>query len=366
MPRTSNDEPGMTPAWMLAWWNVYGGEEGRRLRVLAVHDRGRLVGLAPLVARWVLRGPGVPYRRLETLGTGEPSGDDVCTEYVGPLAERGAERDVAQAFARAVVAGEAGPYDELLLPVMKGDVEMPALLADALRQEGLEVELRETSQCPYVPLPATWEAYLRQLPSSGRYLVNRSLRDFTAWAGGELRLERATTPGRLQEGLRVLAELHEARWKAAGERGAFAGSRFRRFHERVAPRLLDDGALELVWLVAHGRPVAAAYVILHANKATFYQSGRATDVPDAVRPGIVLQAELVRSAIERGLVEYDFLGGASRYKRQLALASRPLVEIRAARRTLREQARSRVGKAVAVARDAREAVRSTLLVEAWE
>ena len=42
------------------------------------------------------------------------------------------------------------------------------------------------------------------------------------------------------------------------------------------------------------------------------------------------------AAIEAGRREYDFLGGPARYKTQLALASRPIVRVRAWRPSLVE------------------------------
>jgi CelD/BcsL family acetyltransferase involved in cellulose biosynthesis len=52
---------------------------------------------------------------------------------------------------------------------------------------------------------------------------------------------------------------------------------------------------------------------------------------------IVYQA--IRRAIEAGRREFDFLGGNDLYKKQLALASRPLVELRLARPVVAERAR---------------------------
>ena len=92
-----------------------------------------------------------------------------------------------------------------------------------------------------------------------------------------------------------------------------------------------------------GEPVAAVYNLIWSNKVYFYQSGRKTDVPPKVRPGVVLLAHAIRGAIEAGRREFDFLAGDSQYKRQMALASRPLVQIRVARRCFRERLRSRRG-----------------------
>ncbi len=88
-----------------------------------------------------------------------------------------------------------------------------------------------------------------------------------------------------------------------------------------------------------GEPVAAVYNIVWNNKVYFYQSGRKTDVPPKVRPGVVLLAHAIRGAVEAGRREFDFLAGDVQYKRQLALALRPLVQFRVARRCLRERLR---------------------------
>jgi CelD/BcsL family acetyltransferase involved in cellulose biosynthesis len=338
--RSETDEPMLSPLWLLAWWHTYGRGTGRKLRVGLFYQGGRLVGLAPLVQRryWYL--PGIPFRRLEPLGTGEDGGDGVCSEYLNIIAERGAEGYVAGELARALAAGEFGSWDELVLPMMNGDGPLPTLLHEAFRSRGLAADCRQTSQAPYIPLPASWDAYLRLLPGSSRRYLQRSLRDFESWAGPGLEVRRATSALDLEEGRGVLMGLHGERWAAAGRPGgAFGVPHFRAFHDAVLPQLLAVGALELLWLIVHGRPVAALYNLVWGGKVYFYQSGRATDVPKHIRPGIALHAYAIRAAIEAGRREYDFLGDPVRYKLQLALASRPLVRFRAARRTLREQAR---------------------------
>jgi CelD/BcsL family acetyltransferase involved in cellulose biosynthesis len=47
----------------------------------------------------------------------------------------------------------------------------------------------------------------------------------------------------------------------------------------------------------------------------------------------------IRRAIEANLREFDFLGGDAIYKKQLALASRPLAQLRLARKSLVERGR---------------------------
>jgi CelD/BcsL family acetyltransferase involved in cellulose biosynthesis len=342
MDRATQAQPVLTPLWLVAWWREFGERDGRMMRALAVEDGGELVGLVPMALRRNLLGRAIPVRCLELFGTGEDEADEICSEYVGALVERGREDDVARATARVLRDGALGAWDELLMTSMSSEDPFVPRLVTALHASGIAADLRQSGECPYVPLPAKWDEYLHALGSTRRYVVTRSLRELDKWAGkGGWELCRARTADELAEGRRILRDLHEERWNAAGRSGVFSSARFTRFHDAVMPRMLEgqDGtSLELAWLVARGSPIAATYNIVYADKVYFYQSGRCVDLPKGLRPGIAMHALAIRSSIEAGRHEYDFLGGASRYKRDLALAARPLVTIRAVATSLRAYA----------------------------
>jgi CelD/BcsL family acetyltransferase involved in cellulose biosynthesis len=235
---------------------------------------------------------------------------------------------------------------------------MPRLLASALEKHGLGVEIGLAGEAPFVPLPSSWEAYLKSLPSSGRYLLTRSLRDFEQWAGGEATVHVACRADELDHAKQVLTSLHGERWGADGRDGVFASKKFAAFHAAVMPLLCERRAIELSWLAVRHEPIAAAYNLVHDGKVYFYQSGRKMDVPKGIRPGIVMHAYGIRRAIEAGMREYDFLAGASQYKKQFALAARPIVSLRAVRPSLREAARRVASRGFARAKALRDAVRA--------
>ena len=344
LDRSDCNEPTLSPLWILAWWRVFGGTDGRCLRALRITRRERLVGLLPLVARRVWH-RGVPFRRLELLPSGEDEADEIVSEYIGIVAERGEEDAVAEATARALAGGLFGAWDEVVLPAMDGSKRAPFALADALGRRDLRVTLTERGRSPYVALPQSFEAYLAALPSSRRYLVRRSMRDLESFGHGELVLSVARTPDEVVSARATLISLHEARWQKDDRSGVFTSQKFTAFHDAVMPALLERGALELSVLRAGGEPVAALYNLVWNDKVYFYQSGRRADLPPKLRPGIAAHALAIRMAIASGRREYDFLGGDVRYKLDMALASRPIVEIRAARRTLREALRDHAERA---------------------
>jgi CelD/BcsL family acetyltransferase involved in cellulose biosynthesis len=355
--RSSANEPTLSPQWMLAWWRVFGGLDRRALRVLAVHRGERLVGLAPLLSRMTSYRPRIPFRRLELLASGEDEADETCSDYLGLLADRDHEGAVADAFAEAAVTGALGAWDEIVMRSMSGTELLPSLVADALARHNLIVEIIGRVSSPYVALPATWDAYLDALPSSRRYLVRRTLRDYEAWAGAPPTLKLARSESELARAQEILHELHRERWSERGREGAFASERFRTFHATVMPELLAANALDVGSLEAHGKPVAAFYNLVWNGKSYFYQGGRKLDLPKRVRVGIVMHACLIRHAIESGYREYDFLAGMSRYKLDFALSARPLVTLRATRQSLVEAARQTAELAIVHARSLRDNMR---------
>jgi CelD/BcsL family acetyltransferase involved in cellulose biosynthesis len=325
----TGDEPMRSPAWVGAWWRCFG--EGRRLRLVTFRQGPRLVGVVPLCLRTAWAAPGVPMRRLDLVPSGEPEAEEIASEYIGPVIESGLEQMVVDRLAELLAADAVGRWDELVMPAMSLHGPVVPILSGAFERLG-SVNQELTGGAPYIPLPADWEEYLARLSPSHRSLVRRSLRAFDRWTGGHAELRVARTARELEVGAAALRELHAARWQQAGHPGLFAAPRFREFHDRVMPELLARGALELMWLRAHGRPVAALYNLVWRDKVYFYQSGRRPGLPRDVRAGVVIHALAIRRAIEQGRREYDFLAGASRYKQELALATRPIGRLRVVRR----------------------------------
>jgi CelD/BcsL family acetyltransferase involved in cellulose biosynthesis len=360
LERSGRNELTLTPDWLLTWLRVYGPKQGRRLSLALFRDAGRLVGLAPLLSRPHWHRAVLPFRRLEFLGSGEREGHGICSNHLNVVAERGAEAAVARRLATALTTGSFGAWDELVLPMMDADGPMPALLTAAFRDAGLEAESFETARGPYIPLPATWDAYLKSLSCTRRHHLTRSLRAFDQWAAGTARLVRVTDMDGLEKGKRILIDLHHARWASDSGCGVFRAPSYLQFHNATMRWLLERGALELLYLTAHGRPVAALYGMSWGDKVYAYQIGRRLDVPANVRPGGVILAHAIRAAIEAGRREFDFLANEAPFKTRLALATRSLVQVRVVRPGLRETTRRLLERCLDGVRPLRRVVRGMI------
>jgi CelD/BcsL family acetyltransferase involved in cellulose biosynthesis len=321
----------LSPLWLLAWWDVFGERRDRELRCALLWENNRLAGIAPLLTRPTRSAGAIPIRRLELLASGEHERHEICSDYIGIITRSRFEQPVAETVASALKSGVFGEWDDIVLRAMDATTITPPLLATSLSP--IRTSYAITGASPYIPLPKSWDAYLDALSANARYLVKRSLRDFEKWAGNA-KLTVATSASDLETGRTILESLHRERWEAAGKTGVFDSARFRAFHDQVMPRLAERGALELCWLEAHGRPIAALYNLVWNGRVMFYQGGRALDLPKNIRPGIVAHAHAIRRAIELGRREYDFLAGDARYKLDLSLDYRPLSTLYATRRPL--------------------------------
>lgn len=98
------------------------------------------------------------------------------------------------------------------------------------------------------------------------------------------------------------------------------------FFERIADLFAKRGELRLDALVLAGRPLAVCFGFELAGTYFLYNAAYDPAVRDT-SPGIVLVSEVIERSIERGLVRFDFLRGAERYKLRFGAAPYPLVDL---------------------------------------
>lgn len=190
----------------------------------------------------------------------------------------------------------------------------------ACERRGWAVRRRLVGRCPYLDLPASWEAYLSGLSSHGRHAIRRKERklyrehDVALTDYGQERLE---------EGLHHLQRLHTMRW---GGGGAFRDPAWERLHRRFAASLADRGQLWLVTLDLDGTPAAIWYGFALGDTVYHYQNGR--DLRwERDRVGTVLMGLMIRRAIERGHRRLDFLRGEEPYKAEWTQTARRRHEV---------------------------------------
>jgi hypothetical protein len=319
----------LTPDWVDTWLEVYGARLSPELVVFSAGEMP--VGACLLVRRteWVA---GFPVRRiyLNTAGEGEDS--SACLEFNLLLALDGWERAVALSLARHI--GEER-WDEFCAPgVPEGSAQ--ALLRETFA--GLE-ERTDCTPARYVSLRDVRDAggdYYSALAPKVRRQVASYVRRYESL--GPLVVESAKNLPEALAALDRLAVLHQQTWTARGHLGSFGSPEFVAFHRALLRRAIPSGTAQLLVVKAGGEEVGLAYNFIHRGKVCAYSNGLSYREDNSFKPGFVTQVASVIHCLQLGLDEYDFMGGAQNYKREMGPRVRELAWMVFERRTVRMRA----------------------------
>lgn len=267
-------DPFATFDWLDAWVKTY---EPQRLAVVRAMDGDELAGLALL--------------ELASGGRWYFAGRPVST-YRGLVCRSGAEAAVWRAFGDWIGSGPPG---------------CAVVIAEGLQgatAEALQGARRTLTRFVVLDLPDDFDLYLSRRSASTRQTFRQRMRRIEKVGGEVAEAEDVETS------LRTFLRLHTARAASKGER-----------HEHVDERLvallasLPGRSFRLrVWeLRLEGRAVAVTIHFERGDSVFFYNT--AMD-PAAAKlgPGIVLELELIKDSIRRGLRHNDLGPGALEYK----------------------------------------------------
>ncbi len=293
--------------WLYSWWEVYAGPADR-LHIVLVRDGGRLVGLAPLYVTPVHCLAGLRARRLQFIGMGEPEWEEVASERMDVIARRGCEAQVVSALWRSLSADHG--WDEALLDNMPEDGVLLCRLSGLLAAAGWFHRLADEGIDYHIDFSGDWETYLASLSRNRRKQIRSNLRRFAR--EGQLVHRRIRSRDELEAAFEELVRLHTLRWRRRGESGVFGAPRFHAFQQRVMPRLLESGCLDLHLVALDGETIAALYNMRLGDTVYSYQSGFSYPRHS---PGLLSDTLAMEQAIEEGCRRYDFLkGGEDSFK----------------------------------------------------
>lgn len=293
-------------SWIGIW--LQNLPENIRPQLLKANDGDRVVGLALLV-RSVRQRFGLPFCEAWHLhSTGDKTQDVVMIEHNDLLVDCEAASRV-RPLMLAHWASQAGRVSELHLPGLTGNGWYPNVTRDFGREDFQRVSYG-------VDLGAVRDKgndYVSLLSSHARRFIRKSLKEYQKL--GDVQVEIAQTA---EEGLAFLArlsELHQLRWIALGEPGAFKGDFFQRFHRQLVSENLPRGEIQLLRVHAGGRDLGYLYSFVRGKRLYVYQSGfDYTVLEKHGRPGLVTHALAVEFNARLGFDMYDLMVGESRYK----------------------------------------------------
>jgi CelD/BcsL family acetyltransferase involved in cellulose biosynthesis len=303
----------LTWEWLRTWWKYLA--EGRQLRVATLRHGGELIAVAPLGIRRASLRYLFPFRRIDFLGSGTAGSD-----YLDLIVRQGWEEEAVDALSHAI-----GPDRMLELSQLRASA-LAFQLAGQLEDRGWKTEVASAGVCPWIDLRGhSWDSYLGGLSGEHRYNVRRKVNSLHTKF--DVTFERVEDPLQRGPALRLLVDLHQARWREHGSSDAFHTENHIAFHEEFTNRALRQGWLRLYVLRLDGQPASAVYALRYGPGFYFYQSGFDPKY-SRFSVGVAAMALSIKSAIEEGAEEYDFLHGDESYKFHWAKETRELSRIR--------------------------------------
>jgi CelD/BcsL family acetyltransferase involved in cellulose biosynthesis len=298
LPRPS---PFLLHAWLSEWWRHYGDTGTPAVHI--VRQEGKLLGALPVVV-----GSKRGTRVVRFMGGRQSVLADLLLASDAPDSTAG------------LLAARLATSDHHLVDLY--GIPAESRIVQALGPSRLEVIVR--IEAPVLDLLPGWASVYEQKTSAKtRSLHRRRRRQLSAL--GRLETSVARTPAELEPALEEAFRLHTLRWAGRPDGSGFVTPVGMRFHRAVITRLAELDVPRIVTLKLDGRAIAFHYFL--AFEGCMYVHRLAFD-PALSRysPGLVNTLDTIELASDEGLTRVEFLGGAERYKRELADRFEPLYQ----------------------------------------
>ncbi len=295
--------PVAAPAWILSWWHHVAAPD-YQLRVVAVRDNGKLVGVAPFyLSSW--RG-GVRECRLMAGDFG------VCME---PLALAGSEWYVAAEVGRLLACSQPRPDVVAFGPMTLASHWATALASSWPGPMRAPVHRYRVDGAPVIGLrEPSFDVWFASLSSKMRRSLRQCERLFEE-AGGTMRWSTAET---LRADAEAFTRLHADRWGSRGSRLTELGPRLPDWFEDLARGQVDDGRFRMCVLEVDASPVCVDFGLIAGEELATINSAWDESYAN-LSPAKIAVLRVVREACERGCRRVHL--GLGNYANKLRLAN---------------------------------------------
>lgn len=292
----------VSPEWTQLVWGHF-GTPGNLWLLTARDGDGRLVGLAPLMIHKYRPFAGVQWRQLGFVA------QTLATSHIDFIALPGADANVARGFLARIQA-EKHRWDTLHLANLSADSETWTLFHE---DPSISLDETEPEEMACIAFKGNWDDYYNAISSGKRKEQRKFHRQIDEAFPNRWGWEAITDPAALGPAMEDMIRLHQAKWEAAGELGAFGKPEVAAFHRNAAATLLQQGILRLYRLSIDGKTAAVLYGYRYMGRHYDFVSGWEITFADW-SPGEILTGLVLRQAVEEGCTHYDFMMGAQPYK----------------------------------------------------
>ena len=282
--------------WLSTWWNHFG--ENKQLLVLIAEENDRIVGIAPLMYS-VQTMFGLRQGMIQFIGS--PLSD--YNDFI--LTDK--NQDWKKLF-----FDHLNNLSENWSILELTDIPESGNSISFLRK--ISSSVRPLYECPYSLLPTSYDALLSSLKSKYRRSLERNSRRLKRDGLKVHFVDYSETP-KIAEGMNMLFDLHQKRWKQKGFPSALDDPDVRSFHLDIARLFSKEGWLGLYSLEISGKPAAMLYGFKYRHK--FYAYIQGID-PAFLKysVGNLLISHVMNKCIQDQTEQFDFLRGAEDYKKR--------------------------------------------------
>ena len=306
----SAPHPFLEYRWLKNWWDVFHCEHS--LYTLVGRD---IDGKAEFIAPWYMYNSKGRGREIRFLGSGRVSSD-----YMSVMC-RSEDRQAKVEQLAEFLLGEYENWDCMRFEGVAANDPFMNELAQALELGGASTKRIPQPNSWRLELPATWDEYL----ASCQKKIRQKLRKVERESGELLKLEFCQSGEKHAEFFDQLVKLHIVRRSEMGDSGCFDAAGFREFLRDATRDFLKSDQLWLGTLKLGDLPAASCLGFEQNQVLYYYQTGRNLDFKKQ-QPGWLLNSQLIREAIERGITAIDYLRGDEEYKQRLG--AQPIPQVR--------------------------------------
>ncbi len=295
----------LTWHWVSCWIKTYQPD----IIMVTASRENQVVAIGLFTSSLNYRYGFVKARQLRLHQLGNIPMDQIWMEYNDFICDSQHRENAVDACLKVLQRREFN-WDEIVLPMMPRSRAEHLLSSIPLASVGL------TASCFAVDLSEIRDSdreYLQFLTSNTRYQIKRSMRLYEK-KYGPLELIKANNR---EEGLRYFRDagkFHVLRWSDSGYKNQY----FVKFHENLIRDSFEEDSIHLLKLMAGNETIAVMYNQIVDRKVFFYLHGLKFDNDGRLKPGLVAHTLATEYYIRQGMLEYDYMGGDSQYKIQLA------------------------------------------------
>lgn len=297
--------PGFEPSTSFEWTTAllrYHVERDDRVLVMRLLRGRETVGVVPLIARTT----AVLGQRLATI---EPLWERYNTHSDLLLRDDAAAVD---AFVAALFDLDVR-WDRFRMSKLLEESALAARLEACIDDRGCVHVVRRGTPSYYLPLPASYDAYLQQRSGKFRNFLKRL--DRRIRARGTPRVREIDGTSAFDDAYAELLGIEKASWKQDHGTSIAAVARQNRFYRDMCSGAFEAGRLHLHFLTIDETLVAYDLGLIWDGCYYYLKTSYDAAYRD-VHPATFLRAHLVEALIARGVRRFDFPGLPYEWERQ--------------------------------------------------